>query len=47
VVFFDDYTPQQFPGVVAAVDAIMEEGRHEFRKIRLSDYRGYVFARQK
>ena len=44
MIFFDDYTPELFPGVVLAVDEILNTESLEFKKISLSDERGYVYA---
>jgi len=44
VIVYDDYTPEQFPGLVQAVDEICE--RHNYRRTDLQAYagRGYVVA---
>lgn len=44
VIFFDDYTPRLFPGVVQAVDEICITNNYNKRVITLSDTRGYVIA---
>jgi len=43
VVFFDDYSADQFPGVVEAVEEILQHG-YEGRILTVSDKRAYVHA---
>ena len=43
-VFFDDYTPAQFPGVVKAVDEICERYGYDKQPVRAGEKRGYVIA---
>jgi hypothetical protein len=47
IIFFDDYTPQFFPGVVRAVDEICDRYGYEKRMIAVSEQRGYVIAHKK
>jgi hypothetical protein len=47
IVFFDDYTPNMFPGVVKAVDEICQAYSYEKEIVNLSDQRGYAIARKK
>lgn len=42
VIFFDDVTPEQFPGVVEAVDDIARSRTYDVQRIRLG--RGYAIA---
>ncbi len=44
IVFFDDYTPKMFPGVVKAVDEICEKYNYSKQVITISDARAYVIA---
>jgi len=46
IIVFDDYTPQQFPGLVKAVNEIC--GRHQYRRtvLRAHTGRGYVVAKK-
>jgi len=44
IIFFDDYTPNLFQGVVKAVDHICAEFNYLKRVITLNDKRGYVIA---
>ena len=44
VVLFDDYTPSQYPGIVAAVDQICDEFNYTPEKISAHSGRGYVIA---
>lgn len=46
VIFFDDYTPALFPGIVKAVDEICERHGYSKRVITVSDQRGFVIARK-
>ena len=46
VVFFDDYTPQAFPGIVQAVDEICAAHGYSKDVITISEQRGYVVARK-
>jgi len=44
MIVFDDYTPEQYPGLVRAVDEICD--RHDYRRIDIKAHgrRGYVVA---
>lgn len=42
IVFFDDYSPNMFPGVVKAVDEICLSEGYDKKTIALSDQRGYA-----
>ena len=46
IIFFDDYTPHLFPGIVKAVDELCE--RHSYSKsiITIAEERGYVIAQK-
>ena len=44
IIFFDDYTPKIFPGVVRAVDEICEKYKYSKEVITISNERGYVIA---
>jgi hypothetical protein len=44
IIFFDDYTPDLFPGVVKAVDEICEKYNYSKRIITISQQRRYVIA---
>lgn len=44
IIFFDDYTPKLFPGVVKAVDDICEKNNYKKRIIEISSQRAYAFA---
>ena len=44
IIFFDDYTPKIFPGVVKAVDEICEKYNYSKEIITISDARAYVIA---
>lgn len=44
MVLFDDVTPALFPGVVAAVDRIEEDGEYEVERLRASETRAYAWA---
>jgi len=44
IVFFDDYTPKLFPGVVKAVDEICKKYNYSKRVITVSNERAYVIA---
>jgi predicted O-methyltransferase YrrM len=46
IVFFDDYTPEFYPGIVEAVDTICRNHGYSKRVISLSQQRGYVIARK-
>lgn len=47
MVFFDDYTFDQFPGVVSAVDTICEQYNYNKRVIMPNNNRGYVIAEKR
>ncbi|NKB76592.1 MAG: class I SAM-dependent methyltransferase [Gammaproteobacteria bacterium] len=44
MIFFDDYTPNHFPGVVDAVDEICQQHGYSKQVITISDQRGYVIG---
>lgn len=44
IIFFDDYTPKMFPGVVKAIDEICEKYNYSKQIINISDARAYVIA---
>jgi predicted O-methyltransferase YrrM len=44
IIFFDDYTQSQFPGVVKAVDEICSSYAYQKEIIELSENRAYVLA---
>lgn len=44
VMFFDDVTPANFPGVVKAVDRIDGSGDYALRRLTLDDRRGYAWG---
>jgi len=44
VIFFDDYTPKLFPGVVKAINQICEEYNYSKEIITINDSRAYVIA---
>jgi len=46
IIFFDDYTPDLFQGIVKAVDEICERHGYAKRVITVSDQRGCVIARK-
>jgi len=46
VIFFDDYTPKMFPGVVKAIDEICEKYNYSKQIIKVSDARAYVIAKK-
>lgn len=46
IVFFDDYTPGYFPGIVKAVDKICEKHGYSKEIITVSEQRGYVIAKK-
>ena len=46
IIFFDDYTPNMFPGIVKAVDEICEKYNYYKKAITISDQRGYVIAQK-
>ena len=46
MIFFDDYTPNHFPGVVDAVDEICETYRYSKKIVAISDQRGYVVSQK-
>lgn len=47
IVFFDDYTPKMFPGVVKAIDEICKKYNYSKNIITISDTRAYVIAEKK
>jgi predicted O-methyltransferase YrrM len=47
VIFFDDYTPARFPGVVQAVDEICAGHGYDRETLHASGERGYVVARKR
>ncbi len=44
MIFFDDYTPSLFPGIVQAVDEICDRYGYDKTPITVSEQRGYVIA---
>jgi predicted O-methyltransferase YrrM len=44
MLFFDDVTPANFPGVVKAVDRIEASGDYSLRRLMLDDRRGYAWG---
>jgi predicted O-methyltransferase YrrM len=46
IIFFDDYTPQVFPGVVRAVDEMCPSEEYTKQIVTVSEERGYVIARR-
>ena len=44
IIFFDDYTPLKFPGVVKAVNEICETNQYSKQIIKISESRAYVIA---
>jgi len=44
IIFFDDYTPKLFPGVVKAIDEICEKYNYSKKIITISEQRAYVIA---
>jgi len=44
ILFFDDYTPQYFPGIVKAVDDICDRNGYTRNIIQISAQRGYAIA---
>jgi len=44
IIFFDDYTPKMFPGVVKAIDEICEKYNYSKEVITISEQRAYVIA---
>ena len=44
IIFFDDYTPKLFPGIVAGVDEICAQSNYSKEVISIGDQRGYVLA---
>ncbi len=46
IVFFDDYTPTKFPGVVRAIDEICRKYNYSKEIITISNERGYVVAKK-
>ena len=44
VIVFDDYTPEQFPALVDAIDQICQIGPYEKTIVRAHDNRGYLIA---
>ncbi len=47
VIFFDDYSPHFFPGIVKAVDEICKTHNYSKEIIILSEQRGYAIAKKK
>jgi len=43
---FDDVSPNQFPGVVQALDSISHTGQYAVKKISDGGERGYALARR-
>lgn len=44
IIFFDDYTPKLFPGVVKAIDEICENFNYSKEIITISEQRAYLIA---
>ena len=44
IIFFDDYTPKMFPGVVKAIDEICDKYNYSKEIITISQERAYVIA---
>ena len=44
MIIFDDVTPHQFPGVVAAIDKIEAMGLYQIQRITASELRGYAIG---
>ena len=44
IIVFDDYTPNQFPGIVRAVDHICKNYNHQREVLKAHSGRGYVVA---
>lgn len=44
IMFFDDVTPEVFPGVVEAVDTIESTGNYAVTRMQISRERGYAWA---
>ena len=44
VIFFDDYTPNMFPGVVKAIDEICEKYNYSKQVMTISEQRACVIA---
>lgn len=47
IIFFDDYTPQKFPGIVKAVDEICNNHQYGKQIIRISEQRRYAITQKK
>lgn len=47
IIVFDDYTPQQYPGLVKAVDEICSNDNYSKLIINSTNNRGYVIAEKK
>jgi len=47
MLFFDDVTPANFPGVVAAVKEIEMGGAYKMRRLQLSEERSYAWGSRK
>jgi predicted O-methyltransferase YrrM len=46
IIFFDDYTPKLFPGVVKAIDEICEKYKYSKKVITIGERRAYVIAQK-
>ena len=44
IIIYDDYTPEQFPGIVRAVDEICETHHYRRDDLKVHTGRGYVVA---
>lgn len=44
IIVYDDYTPQQFPGLVKAVDLICKKYRYQRKDLQAHSDRGFVVA---
>ncbi|MDD9883022.1 MAG: class I SAM-dependent methyltransferase [Gammaproteobacteria bacterium] len=47
VVFFDDYAPKMFPGVVRAIDEVCETCNYSKRVISIDESRGYAIGQKR
>ncbi len=44
IIIYDDYTPNQYPGIVKAIDKICEENQYSRTTLHVHTGRGYVVA---
>lgn len=47
IVFFDDVTPELFPGVCDAVDTIENEHQYSVKRLQITSQRGYAIAKRR